>query len=102
MEIKNLYEQIPQQLQNEQFIELLNDGQVLIERIVSQGHQSQWFDQEKSEWVVVLEGEAIISFREQPDRYLKKGDYLFIPAHQQHRVKWTSESENTIWLAIHF
>jgi cupin 2 domain-containing protein len=33
---------------------------------------------------------------------LSPGDYLHIPAHQQHRVEWTSPDEPTVWLAVHF
>jgi 5'-3' exonuclease len=29
-------------------------------------------------------------------------DTMFIPAHQKHRVAWTSQNEPTIWLTVHF
>ena len=32
---------------------------------------------------------------------LTAGDYLFIPAHQKHRVEYTSSRPPCIWLAVH-
>ncbi|NEO01320.1 MAG: cupin, partial [Moorea sp. SIO3I7] len=32
---------------------------------------------------------------------LKPGDYLFIKAHQKHRVEYTSAEPPCIWLAVH-
>jgi cupin 2 domain-containing protein len=33
---------------------------------------------------------------------LLPGDYIFIPAHERHRVEWTAEHEETVWLALHY
>jgi len=99
---KNLFDAIPEQLENEQFIELLNTGDVLIERIVSKGHSSDWFDQQRNEWVVLLQGEAIIAFKDETEVCLKKGDFLLLPAHKKHRVKWTAPNQHSIWLAVHY
>ena len=30
------------------------------------------------------------------------GDFINIPAHQKHRVEWTTPEEPTIWLAVHY
>ena len=79
---------------------------VRIERIVSTGQSSPegiWYDQDEHEWVVMLSGEAELLFEnESSPRQLSPGDYLYIPAHQRHRVESTSESELTIWLACFF
>lgn len=76
------------------------------ERIVSLGHstpEGQWYDQEESEWVVLLSGAAQIRFEEEPEaREFRPGDYVHIPAHCRHRVEWTSPDEETVWLALHF
>ena len=101
----NIFAAIPTQLNEELFEQLLSNDKVLIERIVSKGHQSPesgWYDQDKNEWVILLEGGAIVSFQDGEDVSLSKGDYLHIPAHQKHRVKWTEPDQKTIWLAIHY
>ena len=38
---------------------------LLVERIISHGHatpEGEWYDQERDEWVVVLEGEARLQY----------------------------------------
>lgn len=34
--------------------------------------------------------------------FLMPGDYVTIPAHRRHRVEWTDQAEETIWLAVHY
>ena len=83
---------------------LLDAGDVRIERIVSQGHASAegfWYDQPQAEWVTLLSGEAILRFEGETPRILRPGDWLLIPAHARHRVDWTSDTQPTIWLAVH-
>lgn len=44
---------------------LTSDRGLLVERIVSWGHvtpEGQWYDQEKDEWVLLLEGSARLGF----------------------------------------
>jgi cupin 2 domain-containing protein len=102
----NLFQQVPEAVRDE-FVEVLASGNnVRIERIVSQGHSSPvgfWYDQDQSEWVVVLQGEAklLIEGSSGP-MHLVPGDHLLIPAHQKHRVEWTSPNKPTIWLAVFF
>jgi cupin 2 domain-containing protein len=79
-------------------------GTVRIERIVSQGHQSPpsfWFDQERPEWVLLVRGAARLRF-ENETIDMQPGDFINIPAHQPHRVEWTTPDEPTIWLAVHY
>ena len=83
---------------------LLPDKGILIERIVSTGQASPpdfWYDQEKDEWVVLLKGLARLEWLDGRIRDLEPGDWVFIPAHEKHRVDWTSEEEECIWLAVH-
>ena len=79
---------------------------VRIERIVSNGGASPpdvWYDEPRTEWVVMLSGAAEILFEGEPaPRRLQHGDYLLIRPHQRHRVTWTTEEGPTVWLAIHF
>jgi cupin 2 domain-containing protein len=95
----------PVELPSEEFFEtLLSNNKVLIERIISIGQVTplgQWYDQEKDEWVILLQGQAEISYIDGSRRQLVAGDYVFIPAHQQHRVEYTSIAPPCIWLAVH-
>lgn len=105
MESANLYEKIPNNLDEEIFELLVQGENVKIERIISNGHTSPgtgWYDQELNEWVLVLKGNASISFENGKVIDLKEGDYLNILSHQKHKVIRTSTSTETIWLAIHY
>jgi len=89
--------------ENEVF-ETLAQGSSIIERIVSFGHttpKNQWFDQTTDEWVILLQGEAMIHFVELETVSLVQGDYLFIPSHVKHRVISTSKTPPCIWIAVH-
>jgi cupin 2 domain-containing protein len=106
MNIANLFSEIPADLPDELFSSILDADPVRVERIVSHGHASPegfWYDQDDSEWVVVLKGEAKLHFDcdEQPI-HMVPGDHITIPAHKRHRVEWTTPDEPTIWLAVHY
>jgi cupin 2 domain-containing protein len=103
MKQQNIYANIPAKAEAEFFQTLLQNKNVTIERIVSHGHTSPtegYYDQERDEWVILLEGEAILSFETKEDVHLTKGDYYFIKAHEKHRVSWTKEDCQSLWLAI--
>jgi cupin 2 domain-containing protein len=105
MQSKNLLELIPQNLDQEVFEEIVNSASVRIERIISKGHTSPnsgWYDQEENEWILILEGSAILAFEDGSRCDLAVGDYLTIPAHLKHRVAWTPPGEVTVWLAIFY
>ena len=105
MKSVNIYKQIPDILGEEVFEVLVQSKAVKIERIISKGHASpgtEWYDQEQNEWVLVLKGNASISFENETVIDLKEGDYINIPAHRKHRVISTSAITETIWLAIHY
>ncbi|WP_374544868.1 cupin domain-containing protein [Rhodoblastus sp.] len=78
---------------------------VRIERIVSRGQASPpgfWYDQDGTEWVILLAGSAALLFEgESAPRVLRPGDYVEIPPHARHRVEWTDADAPTIWLAVH-
>jgi cupin 2 domain-containing protein len=57
-----------------------------------------WFDQDEDEFVVILSGSAIIKYENGEIFYLAKGDFLYIKAHQKHKVTYTENP--TIWLAV--
>lgn len=103
--MNNLFESIPQNLENEVFEQLIESSSVRIERIISKGHaspKSGWYDQQQHEWVILLKGIAVISFAGKASVTLRAGDYISIKAHDKHRVEWTDPEIETIWLAVHF
>ncbi len=105
MKLANIFASIPSNLDDEQIDLLAQNENVRIERIISKGHNTpagDWYDQEKDEWVIVLKGAAILAFENAGDVRLESGDYLNIPAHTRHRVKWTQPDSETVWLAIHY
>ena len=105
MKRANIFESITGGAEGEVVDILVKNKNVSIERIVSRGHTSPaigWYDQKRDEWVLVLKGAAIISFTDDSDIDMKVGDFVLIPAHKKHRVKWTDSKTETVWLAIHY
>lgn len=96
---------LPKKLPAEELFEtIIPDNGVLIEKIVSSGQASPpdfWYDQERDEWVLLLQGEAILQWEDSQETRLFAGDWLFIPAHKRHRVEYTSIQPPCIWLAVH-
>ncbi len=104
MDKSNLFENIKIDKTNEQFFELLKHDNIRVEKIVSNGQTTpshEWYDQDETEFVLLLEGHAIIEF-EDKEVELLKGDYLIIEKHIRHRVKYTSKNESSIWLAVFY
>jgi cupin 2 domain-containing protein len=101
----NIFSDIPPQLPEELFDCILKQDNIRIERIVSRGHvtpEGYWYDQIFDEWVILLQGQAVVTYEQDQARItLKAGDYLFIPAHVKHRVEWTMPEIDTVWLAVH-
>lgn len=106
MDVTNLFRDLPESLPEEVFQTLVESSGVRIERIISQGHASPpeyWYDQPQSEFVVLLQGSALLQIEgEDQPRTLKPGDFVNLPAHQKHRVESTDPNEKTVWLAIHY
>ena len=73
---------------------------------MARGHSTppgQWYDQDQDEWVIVLAGSAALLCDGSDHAItLKPGDYVNIPAHVKHKVEWTNQAEETIWLAVHY
>lgn len=84
----------------------MDRSQITTECILSRGHISasgHWLDQGRDEWVLLLQGHAVLEFEGQPQPMnLQPGEYLLIPAHCRHRVAWTDPKNVTLWLAVHF
>ena len=89
----------------ELFEHLAGNDDVLVERIVSSGHatpEGEWLVGERDEWVVVLQGEADLSFADSERIALGRGDHALIAAGSRHRVERTSANPPCIWLAVHY
>lgn len=105
MEIGNLFTGVPDNIPDEIFNEIVSTENIRIERIVSKGHSSPetgWYDQEKNEWVMVMKGEAELTFENGKRVRLSGGNYINIPAHEKHKVSWTAPDRETVWLAVHY
>ncbi len=106
MKSHNLFDDLPEKLPEELFTTLLDEPGMHIERIVSWGQCSKegfWYDQERHEWVLLLEGSAAVLFEGDTEPVeLRPGSFLKIPAHRRHRVVRTDQKKRTVWLAVHY
>ena len=86
MKPENIFAQIAEAGEEEQFDLLFKSPNCRIDRIVSSGHSSPkgfWYDQENDRKVT-----------------LKKGDYLHIPKNCKHRLDSTSIEPVCVWLCV--
>lgn len=91
MKAENIMDAIPDNLHAEVFEDIIKSSTVRLERIVSKGQftpADSWYDQDENEWVMVVEGKAILEFEDNMVT-LSRGDYVNIPAHSKHKVHWT-------------
>ena len=101
----NLFEAVPAGRPEEEILELAAGDGVRIERIVSCGHASPpgfWYDQDRPEFVLLLQGSAAVAFEDGRCVRLRAGDHLTIASHARHRVAWTSSDPPAVWLAVHY
>ena len=97
----NLFTPNPKNPQEEVFDTLLQTPNIQIEKITSNGQtSSSWYEQEKDEWVLLIEGEGHLLFENNEELQLKKGEYIFIAKMKKHKVVYTASP--TIWLVIYF
>jgi cupin 2 domain-containing protein len=102
--VTNFFSEVPPALSDELVQTVLTAGSVRIERIVSYGHSSPpdfWYDQDQNEWIMLIQGAARLQFEDKAIE-MKPGDFVNVPAHERHRVEWTTPDEPTIWLAVHY
>lgn len=102
--MNNIFNLPPSLPDREIFESIVANDNILIERIISTGQTTplgEWYDLDNNEWVILLQGEAVLSYEDGSRIELKAGDYLLIPAHQKHRVEYTSSEPPCIWLAVH-
>ena len=81
--MENIFSNIPSELPNEIFEDIIITEKLRVERIVSKGQTSPdigWYDQSENEWVIVLSGYGVIKYISGVKVILKQGDYLNIPS----------------------
>jgi len=103
--VANIFSNIPAEIADEIFEDIIMTETLRVERIISKGQtspESGWYDQSENEWLIVLSGYGIIEYINGVKVILKQGDYLNIKAHEKHRVIETSLDEATVWLAIFY
>ncbi len=102
----NIFYDLPKAKEKEVFQPLFKDKKLKVERIISMGQatkEGKWLRQKRNEWVVLLQGKAVLSFLGKDEVLkLKSGDYVFIPKNLRHRVEWSDPKEKSLWLAVHF
>ena len=81
---------------------MAENGSVRIERIVSAGHSSSWYDQDETEFVVLAEGTAILEYADGHTVTMQRGDTLLIRPHERHRVSFTSSDPPCVWLCVFY
>ena len=97
----NIYDLPPLPLSEELTTILAQSGNVRIERIVSTGQTSDWYDQNETEFVALLQGGAKIEFEDKTVT-MSGGDTLVIQPNERHRVTYTSSELPCIWLCVFY
>jgi cupin 2 domain-containing protein len=100
LSVNNLFADIPREMPEEIFGEILRTDAFRIERIVSRGQASPpgfWYDQERDEWVLLVKGSASLRFDDGREVALAPGDHLLIPRRVRHRVERTDPDGETVF-----
>jgi len=97
----NIFTPNTQDTSKEIFDTLLQTNNIQIEKITSHGQTSdEWYEQDRDEWVVLIEGEGRLLFDNENEVTLAKGEHIYIPSMKRHKVIYTSTP--AVWLAIYF
>ena len=100
-EIRRLFPESAVPLRDECIENLLERSGLRIERILSApGSASGPYDQERDEWVLLLQGRAVLEVEGERVE-LRAGEALLLPAHRVHNVLDTSADPPCVWLAVH-
>lgn len=95
----NIYDLPQLPLSEELITTLLENKNVRVERIISTGQTSDWYDQAEEEFVILVQGNAVLEFLDR-EVSLKTGETILIKAHEKHRVSYTSAEPACIWLCV--
>ena len=94
---------LPPLPQSEELMTVLTEsGGVRIERIISTGQTSGWYDQAETEFAALLSGNAAIDFENGKSVSMSKGDTILIKPHERHKVSYTSCEPPCVWLCVFF
>ncbi len=78
---------------------LYENKNIFIEKIISSDKQEKkLYNQNYDEWIILMEGEALLQI-DKKEVILKKGDFLLIEKNTPHRVVKTTSG--TLWLCVH-
>jgi len=95
----NFFDDVEPPKSGEIFQILHENRDILIEKIISSDkQQGKLYNQNHDEWIILLEGEALLELGDEK-KFLKKGDFLFIAKNTPHRVLQTKNG--TLWLCVH-
>ena len=98
----NIYD-FPETTMTEELTSILAEGEnVRVERIISTGQNSDWYNQSETEFVILLEGKAVIEYEDGKSVSLSKGDTVLISQHERHRVSFTSVNPACVWLCVFY
>jgi cupin 2 domain-containing protein len=98
----NIYELPPLPPMEEVTTILIENENIRIERIISAGQVSDWYDQHETEFVILLDGNAVIEYENGTSIELSKGDTLLIQPHERHRVSYTPSEPLCVWLCVFY
>ena len=98
----NIFDLPPLPLAQEITTVLAESKNIRIERIISTGQVSDWYDQAETEFVALLEGNAVVEFEHGRRIVMSKGDTLVIKPHERHRVSFTSNEPPCVWLCVFY
>lgn len=85
-----------------EIVEMLKENEnVRIEKIISTGQTTDWMEQEQEEFVMLIQGEAIIEYKNKKQE-LRAGDTVIIKKNEKHRVVYTSENPCCIWICVFY
>jgi len=88
---------------NEELTTILAQNEhIRIERIISTGQTSDWYDQEETEFVLLLNGFAKLEYANRGIITLNIGDSIIIKPHEKHRVIFTSCEPHCVWLCVFY
>lgn len=101
----NIFKVEDKEYKEEEFETLLQYECLVLERIISTGQttpEGEWYDADRDEWVLLLQGKGILQFEDGERVVMEPGDYILIKAHRRHKVVYTDLENKTIWLTLYY
>jgi len=98
----NIFDLPPLPLPEELTSVLYENKNIRVERIVSTGQTSDWYNQTETEFVALLNGSAVIEFENNKSVTMSRGDTLLILPREKHRVSFTSSEPPCVWLCVFY